>query len=199
MLYWKGQGMEAIFELSRDDPYVRMTPKQRLAERKRRRENFFGACRPAPPPALVVVDGVDPKITRWIEANKATFANPQYHVMWFFDLIVLTTKPATTLPKRRFPRIEDIKRVVAKNCDVRMAEIDSTRRSADIVRPRQLAYLLCKEMTPFSLPQIGARFGGRDHTTILSGIRKIERLRKEDAALDEFINALKAELEASLA
>lgn len=198
------QAMQAITELVHDDPYMRLTPRERIAERKYRRQNFFGSTKPAVKPASLAAvpepDTIDPGIRRWIETKRETFSHPWHHAMWFFDLIVRAEQPThNPKPKRKFPRIEDIKKAVAKQFDVSVTEIDSTRRAADIVRPRQVGYLLSKEMTPFSLPQIAGRFGGRDHTTILAGIKKIQRLRKIDPDLDALIEALKADLEASLA
>jgi chromosomal replication initiator protein len=64
------------------------------------------------------------------------------------------------------------------------------RRTWDIMLPRQIGYYLCKHLTPLSLPAIGRRFGGRDHTTALSGIRKIERLLPSDEGLRAQIAAL---------
>jgi chromosomal replication initiation ATPase DnaA len=101
--------------------------------------------------------------------------------------------------KRRHPSILQIQKAVCAHYGVKLADVLSSRRTASIVRPRQVAYYLCKEMTPHSLPQIGRRFGGRDHTTALSGIRKIERLRRADAELDGLLNTLAAQLEAAIA
>ena len=66
-------------------------------------------------------------------------------------------------PKR--VRIEDIQRIVSKHFNVSRADLLSSRRTRAIVRPRQIAMYLAKILTPRSLPEIGRRFGGRDHTT----------------------------------
>ena len=75
-------------------------------------------------------------------------------------------------PKR--VRIEDIQRIVARQYNVSRADLLSSRRTANVVRPRQVAMYLAKILTLRSLPEIGRRFGGRDHTTVLHAVRKIE-------------------------
>jgi chromosomal replication initiator protein len=91
-------------------------------------------------------------------------------------------------------RIEDIQRAVARRFNVERSDLLSARRTASVVRPRQIAMYLAKVMTFRSLPEIGRRFGGRDHTTVLHAVRKIEALMKTQAALAAEIDALKDEL-----
>jgi chromosomal replication initiator protein len=75
------------------------------------------------------------------------------------------------------PRIEHIQRVIVEHFPgVTMVDLHSARRIAKIVMPRQIAMYLSKVMTGRSLPEIGRRFGGRDHTTVLHAVRKIEAL-----------------------
>ncbi len=88
-------------------------------------------------------------------------------------------------------RIEDIQRVVARHYNVSKADLLSSRRTRTIVRPRQIAMYLAKVLTPRSLPEIGRRFGGRDHTTVLHAVRKIEELINGDKTLAEEIELLK--------
>lgn len=88
-------------------------------------------------------------------------------------------------------RIEDIQRLVANHFNVSKADILSSRRTATVVRPRQIAMYLSKSLTPRSLPEIGRRFGGRDHTTVLHAVRKIEELASNDAGLAGDIDLLK--------
>jgi chromosomal replication initiator protein len=71
----------------------------------------------------------------------------------------------------------------------------SSRRTANVVRPRQVAMYLAKSLTLRSLPEIGRRFGGRDHTTVLHAVRKIEGLVGNDMALAEEIEILKRQLQ----
>jgi chromosomal replication initiator protein len=88
-------------------------------------------------------------------------------------------------------RIEDIQRVVARHYNVSKADLLSSRRTRTIVRPRQIAMYLAKVLTPRSLPEIGRRFGGRDHTTVLHAVRKIEGMIQGDKTLAEEIELLK--------
>jgi chromosomal replication initiator protein len=96
-------------------------------------------------------------------------------------------------PKR--VRIEDIQRVVARQYNVSRSDLLSSRRTANVVRPRQVAMYLAKVLTLRSLPEIGRRFGGRDHTTVLHAVRKIEALVGNDNALAEEIEVLKRQLQ----
>jgi len=88
-------------------------------------------------------------------------------------------------------RIEDIQRIVARHYNVSRQELVSNRRTRVIVKPRQIAMYLSKTLTPRSFPEIGRRFGGRDHTTVLHAVRKIEDLVSEDTKLSHEIELLK--------
>jgi chromosomal replication initiator protein len=88
-------------------------------------------------------------------------------------------------------RVEDILRVVSKHYNVTRADLLSSRRTANVVRPRQIAMYLAKVLTLRSLPEIGRRFGGRDHTTVLHAVRKIEGLVQGDKVLAEEVDVLK--------
>jgi chromosomal replication initiator protein len=92
-------------------------------------------------------------------------------------------------PKR--VRIEDIQKMVAARYNVSRADILSERRTAAVVKPRQIAMYLSKSLTLRSLPEIGRRFGGRDHTTVLHAVRKIEKALGDDRTLTEEIELLK--------
>jgi chromosomal replication initiator protein len=92
-------------------------------------------------------------------------------------------------PKR--VKIEDIQRVVARQYNVSRSDLLSSRRTANVVRPRQVAMYLAKTLTLRSLPEIGRRFGGRDHTTVLHAVRKIENLVGNDSVFAEEIESLK--------
>jgi len=91
--------------------------------------------------------------------------------------------------------IDEIQRTVADYFNLRLAEMLSQRRARSISRPRQVAMYLSKQLTSRSLPEIGRRFGGRDHTTVMHGVRKIEDLRRDDSQLDEDITRLSRLLE----
>jgi chromosomal replication initiator protein len=92
-------------------------------------------------------------------------------------------------PKR--VRIEDIQRIVARHYSVSRQEMISNRRTRTIVKPRQIAMYLSKTMTPRSFPEIGRRFGGRDHTTVLHAVRKIEGLLGQDTKLSHEVELLR--------
>ena len=96
-------------------------------------------------------------------------------------------------PKRI--KIEDIQRVVARQYNVSRSDLLSSRRTANVVRPRQVAMYLAKTLTLRSLPEIGRRFGGRDHTTVLHAVRKIEALVSKDVALSDEVELLKRQLQ----
>ncbi|WP_090732889.1 chromosomal replication initiator protein DnaA [Paracoccus homiensis] len=92
--------------------------------------------------------------------------------------------------------IDDIQRKVAEHYNIRLADMMGPKRARNVARPRQIAMYLSKQLTSRSLPEIGRRFGGRDHTTIMHGVRKIEELSTEDTSLAEDIAMLKRLLEA---
>ena len=96
-------------------------------------------------------------------------------------------------PKR--VKIEDIQKLVASRYNVSRSDILSERRTAAVVRPRQIAMYLAKVLTLRSLPEIGRRFGGRDHTTVLHAVRKIEKALGEDSTLSDEVELLKRMLQ----
>ena len=96
-------------------------------------------------------------------------------------------------PKR--VKIEDIQKLVASHYSVTRADILSSRRTATVVKPRQVAMYLSKSLTLRSLPEIGRRFGGRDHTTVLHAVRKIEGLCASNTALRDELELLKRMLQ----
>lgn len=92
----------------------------------------------------------------------------------------------------RLVSIENIQKTVAEYFKIRVADLLSKRRSRSIARPRQLAMALAKELTNHSLPEIGDAFGGRDHTTVLHGCRRIAALRETEKRVDEdYLNLLR--------
>jgi chromosomal replication initiator protein len=91
--------------------------------------------------------------------------------------------------------IDEIQTQVAEHYRIRKAEMTSARRAREVARPRQVAMYLSKQLTPKSLPDIGRRFGGRDHTTVIHAVRQIEKLRASDAELDADIRLLTRQLE----
>ena len=91
--------------------------------------------------------------------------------------------------------IEDIQKRVAEHYNIRLADMHSPRRARSVARPRQVAMYLAKQLTTRSLPEIGRKFGGRDHTTVMHAVRRIEELSAEDSALSDDIDLLKRMLE----
>ncbi len=87
--------------------------------------------------------------------------------------------------------VEEIQRKVAEYFNIRLSDMLGPKRTRTIARPRQVAMFLSKELTSRSLPEIGRRFGGRDHTTILHGVRKVEEMRASDSQLNEDIELLR--------
>ena len=92
----------------------------------------------------------------------------------------------------RLVSIENIQKTVAEYFKIRVADLLSKSRSRSVARPRQVAMALAKELTNHSLPEIGDAFGGRDHTTVLHGCRRIEELRSTDKRIDDdYLNLLR--------
>lgn len=92
------------------------------------------------------------------------------------------------------PRIEYIQHIVARQYNVSRADLISPRRTANVVRPRQVAMYLANTMTLRPLAEIGRRFGGRDHTTVMHAVRKIKALVENDALVADEIAALKQKI-----
>ena len=91
--------------------------------------------------------------------------------------------------------IDEIQKRVAEHYNLRLADMHSARRARAVARPRQVAMYLCKQLTPRSLPEIGRKFGGRDHTTVMHAVRKIEELRASDPSIAEDVELLRRMLE----
>lgn len=91
--------------------------------------------------------------------------------------------------------IEEIQKQVASHFNIRMADMHSARRARSVARPRQVAMYLAKQLTSRSLPEIGRKFGGRDHTTVMHAVRKVEELREHDVTFAEDVELLKRMLE----
>lgn len=90
--------------------------------------------------------------------------------------------------------IDEIQRKVAEHYALRLQDMHSSRRSRNVARPRQVAMFLCKKMTPRSLPEIGRKFGGRDHTTVMHAVRKIEELMDDDIGFSDDVKVLMRKL-----
>lgn len=91
--------------------------------------------------------------------------------------------------------IEEIQRQVSDHYNIRLSDMIGPKRVRNFARPRQVAMYLCKQMTSRSLPEIGRRFGGRDHTTVMHGVRRIEELKVQDGQIAEDLELLRRTLE----
>lgn len=87
--------------------------------------------------------------------------------------------------------IDEIQRKVAEHYNLRLTDMHSARRSRNVARPRQVAMYLCKKLTTRSLPEIGRKFGGRDHTTVMHAVKKVEELMTEDTLFAEEVNGVR--------
>lgn len=163
-----------------------MTPTQSVLHERSKRFHAEIARKAAalePEAALRAMTFVRPKMV-------VIDPEPFYKNMWFYHLVtepVVRSGPA---------RVEDIQRAVCRRFDVSRLDMLSDRRTWDIVKPRQVAMYLSKELTMRSLPEIGRRFGGRDHSTVIHSIRKIESLIGVDMDLTATIALIKADLAA---
>jgi chromosomal replication initiator protein len=90
--------------------------------------------------------------------------------------------------------IDEIQRKVAEHYNIRLADMHSARRSRNVARPRQVAMFLAKQLTARSLPEIGRKFGGRDHTTVLHAVRKIAAERQTNTELNQQLHVLEQTL-----
>jgi len=92
--------------------------------------------------------------------------------------------------------VEEIQRKVSEHYNIRLSDMIGPKRVRTYARPRQVAMYLAKTMTSRSLPEIGRRFGGRDHTTVMHGVKRIEELKAKDAQIAEDLELLRRALEA---
>jgi chromosomal replication initiator protein len=91
--------------------------------------------------------------------------------------------------------IEEIQKRVAEHFNIKIGDMHSARRARAVARPRQVAMYLAKQLTSRSLPEIGRKFGGRDHTTVMHAVRKVEELRATDHGFSEDVELLRRMLE----
>ncbi len=97
---------------------------------------------------------------------------------------------------RRRITIDEIQRAVCEYYRIDRSEMSSKRRARAVVRPRQVAMYIAKVMTPRSYPEIGRKFGGRDHSTVIHAVRLVEDLRAQDSDMDNDVRTLLRQLEA---
>ena len=154
-------------------------------------------------PDLEMVDGVLEFLAHRISTNVRVLEGALTRLFAFASLV----KQEVTLElaqdcladvlraSERKISIEEIQRRVAEHYNIRLAEMIGPKRLRNFARPRQVAMYLCKQMTSRSLPEIGRRFGGRDHTTVMHGVKRIEELRNQDAQIAEDLEILRRTLE----
>lgn len=123
---------------------------------------------------------------------------PVVYRMWFEDLIAESDR-IMALPSKRTLDVKQIQQVVARHYGHSWEIMFTSSRKAGVIKPRHVAMYLSKIMTPRSLPDIGRRFGGRDHSTIISAVRKIGRQIKGDAAFAAEVNSLARALGGTIA
>jgi chromosomal replication initiator protein len=151
-------------------------------------------------PALLIPDAVLDYVAQVVQTNgrdldgalnrlvcRAEFSDAAITM----DIAEMAIADLVGLREPRRIRIEDIQKVVASHYNVSKHDLLSARRTRAIVRPRQIAMYLAKTLTPRSFPEIGKRFGGRDHTTVLHAVRKVEELAAADSVLKQEIELLK--------
>ena len=90
--------------------------------------------------------------------------------------------------------IDEIQRKVAEHFNLRLSDMHSSRRARNVARPRQIAMYLAKQLTSRSLPEIGRKFGGRDHTTVMHAVRKVEELIDGDAQIAQDTDVIRRAL-----
>ncbi len=172
------------------DPKAVSTPSQ-LAEqlaRKRRLERLAAAAVPEVVTEVVVSSPAPvskPKtgeelIAEWTERQKERFKEP-----WFSIVDEISERAQQRV------NVLKIQMATARYYNVSRADILSHRRTNNVVKPRQIAMYLCKVLTMKSLPEIGRMFDGRDHTTILHAVKKIESLIAKDAVLASEVGSIK--------
>ncbi|MDB2548963.1 chromosomal replication initiator protein DnaA [Paracoccaceae bacterium] len=153
---------------------------------------------------LKIEDGVLEFIAHRVSSNVRVLEGALTRLCAFADLVgaeitLDLTQECLSDILRATSRKVTMDEIIKKTCDyykVRPADLMSPNRARNIVRPRQMAMYLCKKYTTRSLPEIGRKFGGRDHTTILHGVRKIEELMSTDSQFVEDAELLRRLLEA---
>ena len=91
--------------------------------------------------------------------------------------------------------VEEIQRKVSEHYNIRLSDMIGPKRLRSFARPRQVAMYLAKHLTSRSLPEIGRRFGGRDHTTVMHGVRRIDELKDKDSQIADDLDLLRRALE----
>ena len=144
--------------------------------------------------ALYIADRIRSNVRELEGALRRTLAHAEYTRSPVTIELVRRALHDLIAVQRRLTTIEHIQRTVAEYYKIKHADMLSKRRNRAIARPRQMAMCLARELTSHSLPEIGDRFGGRDHTTVLYACEKIAQLREEDADIGEDYKNLSRQL-----
>ena len=154
-------------------------------------------------PEIIIKDNILEFLAQRIDSNIRVLEGALNRVIAYSSFVKkpLTTEMAQDVLKdlirasQRRITIDDIQRKVADYYNIRLSDLLSARRSRTIARPRQVAMYLSKLLTTRSLPEIGRKFGGRDHTTVIHAVKRIESLQDSDAAIQEEVDVLSRALE----
>ncbi len=155
-------------------------------------------------PGLVIDDGVLEFLAHRISTNVRVLEGALTRLFAFASLVgkpinmdlVQDSLADVLRASERKISIDEIQRKVAEHYNIRLSDMIGPKRVRNFARPRQVAMYLCKQLTSRSLPEIGRRFGGRDHTTVMHGVKRIEELRVQDGQIDEDVEMLRRALEA---
>ncbi|MCU9836304.1 chromosomal replication initiator protein DnaA [Ruegeria sp. WL0004] len=155
-------------------------------------------------PELVIADGVLEFLAHRISTNVRVLEGALTRLFAFASLVgreidMELTQDCLADVLRASERkitVEEIQRKVSDYYNIRLSDIIGPKRLRSYARPRQVAMYLCKQLTSRSLPEIGRRFGGRDHTTVMHGVKRIEELKMVDGQIAEDVEMLRRALEA---
>jgi chromosomal replication initiator protein len=155
-------------------------------------------------PKIGIADGVLEFIARKVSSNIRVLEGALTRLFAFADLVqkditMEMVQDCLSDILRATDKKVTMDEIIKKTCEyynIRQTDMMSANRSRAIARPRQIAMFLCKKLTTRSLPEIGRKFGGRDHTTILYGVRKVEELMQVDSQIAEDAEILRRTLEA---
>jgi len=175
--------MQAIASLVQDDPYLRMPKEERLALHRRRRARLRSFSPPTPRAPIIFIEipntplGV-PKIAAPVKRSSPVFR------LWCDDIV------ACGLAALKAPSFAAILEATAFHFGVLAADLMKGARTKILVIARHVAAFIVSRLTSASLPEIGRRFGGMDHTSILYAVRKISNRRKTDPIIADAIAAI---------
>ncbi|MEM1235537.1 MAG: chromosomal replication initiator protein DnaA [Pseudomonadota bacterium] len=155
-------------------------------------------------PGLIIQDGVLNFLAHRISTNVRVLEGALTRLFAFASLVgkeitMELTQDCLADVLRASDRkttVEEIQRRVAEHYNIRLSDMLGPKRSRNLARPRQIAMYLSKKMTTRSLPDIARRFGGRDHTTVMHGVKKIEELMQQDSQMADDLEMLRRALEA---